>query len=247
MRNESVARRLLPALLLAAAAGLVQAQPDFSGAWTGYRAPAAAGAPPAVPVQPRYKPAAQAAADAYRKLIEGTNYSPGNACVGYGMPETILNAGGGYPMEIIQRPEQVLIINELHNELRRIYLPGEARDPAGFFPERNGYSTGHWEGDRLVVETTRLKTQVDTRYPHSNAATVREEFYFDTPLPDGTRVLAADVVLEDPLWLEEPYRITRRWQALADYHVRSYECNEPKWLDEMEDLYEQAGLEMVQE
>jgi hypothetical protein len=60
-------------------------------------------------------------------------------------------------------------------------------------------------------------------------------------------VLAADIVVEDPLWLEEPYKVTRRWQALADYHVLSYECTEPKWLDEMEQLYEQAGLEMVQE
>ncbi|MGA0806216.1 MAG: hypothetical protein ACO3PV_06845 [Pseudohongiellaceae bacterium] len=247
MGIRSTARTLLPALLLAAGSGMAQEHPDLSGAWTSYRAPAAAGAPPAAAPQPKFKPEAKAAAAAYRALIDGTNYAPGNACVGYGMPEFILNVGGGYPMEIIQRPEQVLILNELHNELRRLYLPGEARDPERFFPERNGYSTAQWQGERLVVQTSRLKTQVDTRYPHSNAATVREEFYLDAPLPDGTKVLAVDLVLEDPLWLEEPYHVTRRWQALPDYHVRSYECNEPKWLDEMEQLYEQAGLEMVQE
>jgi hypothetical protein len=251
MGKQTITRLLQQALLmlalLSATASMAQQHPDFSGAWTNYRDPAGAAAAPPAANQPKLKPEAKAAADAYRMLITGTNYAPGNACVGYGMPESILNSGGGYPMEIIQRPEQLLIINELHNELRRIYVGDEARDPAAFFPERNGYSTAQWEGERLIVETTRLKTQVDTRYPHSNAATVREEYYFDAPLPDGTKVLAADIVVEDPLWLEEPFRITRRWQALPDYHVMTYECTEPKWLDEMEQLYEQAGLEMVQE
>lgn len=247
MNKRSFKRMLIPGLLLLTSVSLGQEYPDFSGAWTTYRAPAGTAAAPPPAAQQSLKPAAKEAADAYRALIDGTNYSPGNACVGYGMPESILNSGGGYPMEIIQRPEQLLILNELHNELRRVYLGKEARDPAGFFPERNGYSVGRWEGERLIVETTRLKTQVDTRYPHSNAATIREEYYFESALPDGTRVLAADIVLEDPLWLEEPYRITRRWQALADYHVMTYECAEPKWLDEMEQLYEKAGLQMVQE
>ena len=220
-------------------------QPDFSGAWTTYRGTPAADTP-AIP-QPVLKAQAQAAVDAYRALIEGTNHGPGNACVGYGMPESMLGSGGGYPMEIIQRAEHVLVINELHNEIRRFYIGEEAGDPGDFFPERNGYSTAHWQGERLVVETTRLKTQVDTRYPHSNQATVHEEYYLDDPLPDGTRILVAELVMEDPLWLEEPFKATKRWQALDDYHVLTYECTEPKWLDEMAMLYREAGLEMVQE
>jgi hypothetical protein len=230
--------------LLLAASTLAAAEPDFSGAWTTYRAPNA----PAGRATPELKltPAGQAAVSNYRALIEGTDYSPGNACVGYGMPESMMGSGG-YPMEIIQRPDQLLVVYELHNEMRRIYLPEEQRDPSLHFPERNGYSTAHWDGERLIVETTRLKTQVDTRYPHSNAARIREEYYFDAPLPDGTRVLAADLVLEDPLWLEAPYTTTKRWQALSDYHVKSYECTEPKWLDELDVLFEKAGLDMQQE
>lgn len=247
MGNPVIRTAVIPALILAASAVIAQDRPDFSGAWTTYRGnPNAAGAAAPPVGQLQLKPDAQAAVDAYRSLIEGTNYSPGNACVGYGMPESMMSSGG-YPMEIIQRPEQVLIVYELHNELRRIYLDDEAQDPATFFPERNGYSTAHWEGERLVVETTRLKSQVDTRYPHSHEARIREEYYFDTPTPDGTRVLAADLVLEDPLWLEEPFKATKRWQALDDYHVLRYECTEPVWLDEMEALYKDAGLEMVQE
>jgi len=237
---------LLTLSMLAAPMVSAADQPDFSGAWTTYRGSADAAGAPAIP-QPVLTAEAQAAADAYRALIDGTNYSPGNACVGYGLPESMLGSGGGYPMEIIQRPEQVLVINELHNEIRRFYIGEEAGDPADFFPERNGYSTARWEGERLVVETTRLKTQVDTRYPHSNQATVHEEYYFDDPLPDGTKILVAEMVMEDPLWLEEPFRATKRWRALDDYHVLTYECTEPKWLDEMEMLYRDAELEIVQE
>ena len=54
-------------------------------------------------------------------------------------------------------------------------------------------------------------------------------------------------VFSHPRWLEEPFTTTRRWQELKDYHVKSYECTEPKWLDELDTLFEKAGLEMQQE
>jgi len=230
----------------AAPAAATAAVPDFSGAWTTYRNAAAAGAFTAPAGGPKLTAAAQAAVADYQSVTQGTDYSPGNACVGGGMPSSMLGSGG-YPMEIIQRPEQLFVIYEAHSEMRRIFIDDEAQDPSQFFPERNGYSRAHWEGQRLIVETVNLKTQVDTRYPHSSQATIREEYYFDTPQPDGTPVLAADLTLTDPLWLEEPFTITKRWQAMADYHVKSYECAEPKWLDELIALYEAKGLTMVQE
>jgi hypothetical protein len=241
----SCAAGLVGAALLGATCA--QAQPDFSGAWTTYRNTGGAGAFAAPPAQVKHKPEIQKYIQDYISVTEGTDYAPGNACVGYGMPGSMLGSGG-YPMEIIQRPEQVFVIYEAHNEIRRFWFESEAKDPESMFPERNGYSVAHWEGDRLVVETTRLKTQVDsTRYAHSDQATIREVYYFDEPLADGTRVLAAELTMTDPLWLEEPFTTTKRWQELKDYHVLSYECSEPKWLDEMSGLYEAAGLEMVQE
>jgi len=220
--------------------------PDFSGAWTTFRGAQGAGAFFAPSGDPLLTEEAQAARSDFQAVTEGTNHGSGNSCVGYGMPASVLGSGG-YPMEIIQRPEQLFVIYEAHSEIRRIYLGDEIRNPAGFFPERNGYSTAHWEGDRLIIETTRLKTQVDSRYPHSNEATIREEYYLGEPQEDGTRVLLNELTMTDPLWLEEPFSTVKRWQELSDYHVLTYECSEPKWLDEMEGLYEDAGLEMVQE
>lgn len=231
----------LPGLLLAAE------RPDFSGAWTTYRGnPGAAGASGRQLGEMKLTAEAAKARQDFISITEGTNHGAGNSCVGSGMPASMLGSGG-YPMEIIQRPEQLFVIYEAHNEIRRLYIGDEAENPNDFFPERNGYSTAHWEGDRLIVETTRLKTQVDSRYPHSDQATIREEYYFDESLPDGTRVLAADLTMIDPLWLEEPFMTTKRWQAFPDYHVLTYECTEPLWLDEMKALYEEAGLESIQE
>lgn len=244
MTGKRITGALLGLCLVATV--LADEPPDFSGAWTVYRGGGGAGAFSAPAGEIKLTEAAQGARSDFLSVTDGTNHGAGNSCVGYGMPASVLGSGG-YPMEIIQRPEQLFVIYEAHNEIRRIYLGEEARDPAMFFPERNGYSTGHWEGDRLIVETTRLKTQVDSSYPHSNQASIREEYYLGEPLEDGTRVLVNELTMTDPAWLEEPFSTVKRWQELADYHVLTYECTEPKWLDEMEDLYEAADLEMVQD
>lgn len=235
---------LLATILLASP--LTLAQPDFTGAWTTYRGNPGAGAFAAPPGELKLKPVAQAAQRDYQSVTQGTDYAPGNACVGYGMPASMLGSGG-YPMEIIQRSEQIFVIYEAHSEIRRIYFGDEGGDPKTFFPERNGHSVARWEGERLIVDTTRLKTQVDSRYLHSDQATIREEYYFGEPLEDGTRVLVAELTMTDPLWLEEPFVTTKRWQEMENYHVLSYECSEPKWLDELTELYEAAGLEMIQD
>ena len=52
-----------------------------------------------------------------------------------------------------------------------------AANPEDLFPDRNGYSFGRWEGDKLIVETTHLKEAVDQgRYPHSEQAKIVEEY-----------------------------------------------------------------------
>ena len=45
-------------------------------------------------------------------------------------------------------------------------------------------------------------------------------------------------LLTDPAWLAEPFKTVKRWQEMKDYRVVSYECSEPKWLDELEGLYD---------
>lgn len=246
MRRNLIVGILWMACCMAAPSAQTADPPDFSGAWTTYRGGGGPGAFSAPQGEIKLTKEAEAARKDYLSVTQGTNHGPGNSCVGYGMPASVLGSGG-YPMEIIQRPDQLFVIYEAHSEIRRIFIGDKAGDPGKFFPERNGYSTARWEGGRLIVETTRLKTQVDTRYPHSDQATIREVYYLGEPLADGTRVLVNELTMTDPAWLTEPFKTVKRWQELKDYHVLTYECAEPKWLDELEALYEAAGLNVVQQ
>ena len=141
--------------------------PDLTGVWTTYRAPGgqgqarggtgARGAQPELPLRPE----AKAKVQEYQRLISGTGDTPGGYCLGTGMPGSMLGSGG-YPMEIIQRPDQITIVYEAHNEIRRVYFGNRIIPEADRLSERNGYSTGRWEGDTLVIETTKLAEQVET-------------------------------------------------------------------------------------
>src|SRR5689334_1304880 len=133
-------------------AGQSAAKPDFTGLWTTYTDPAAgprAGGPgrgggPPLPMTPE----AQKKVADYRALIGTSGDTPGGFCLGTGMPGSMLGSGG-YPMEIMQRPEQINITYEAHNEVRRVYLGDRIVPVADRVPGRNGNSSAHWEGDTL--------------------------------------------------------------------------------------------------
>jgi hypothetical protein len=177
----------------------------------------------------------------YQAVTQPTADRPGLYCLGSGMPGSMLGAGGaGYPMEIIQRPEQITIIFENMNEIRRIYfgdriLPFEDR-----IDERNGYSAGRWEGDTLIVETTHLREQVDQRYAHGDQATIVERYTLSVE-DDGTNVLTGELTLTDPVFYTEPVTGTMQVQRDLGGIMLTYECNEPRWLEHLEDLYGEAG------
>jgi len=211
------------------------ARPDLTGVWTNYRVEGGPGGARGARAQPPpLTPEAQAKSDRYREVTAGTNYTPGGYCVGGGMPSSMLGSGG-YPMEIIQRPEQITIIYEAHNEIRRIYFGERVPDPASVFPERNGRSVGRWEGDTLIVETDRLVEQVDTQYPHSDQAKIVERYRL-TAESDGRKVLTASLTMTDPKFLKEPFTVEKKWQAVPNGRVMTYECTEPEWLELLDHL-----------
>lgn len=223
-----------------AQASAAASRPDFTGVWGTYRDPAAPapvrGAPqPPLPLHAE----AQAKVDAYRALVAPTGDTPGGFCLGTGMPGSMLGSGG-YPMEIVQHEKMLLVVYEAHAEIRRIYL-GEPAKESDLFPDRNGYSVGRWEGDKLIVETTHLKEAVDQqRYPHSADAHIREEYHLET-LADGSKVLVADMTLTDPTFYTEPIKAEKKWLAQpADVRLLPYECNEPLWEAHLEGLRQQT-------
>jgi hypothetical protein len=241
MHNPKIVSKLSGALLglcFTATAALAADPPDFTGVWGTYREPGAAapqrGAPqPALPL----KPEAQQKVDAYRALVAPNQETPGGFCLGTGMPGDMLGSGG-YPMEIVQHKDLLIVVFEAHAEIRRIYLTARAKEE-DLFPDRNGYSIGHWDGDKLVVETTHLKEAVDQqRYPHSEHAKIVEEYRLSTNA-DGSKVLTSNMTLTDPAFYTEPIKAEKKWQFQPGIRLLPYECNEPLWEEHLEQLRQQ--------
>ena len=113
----------------------------------------------------------------------------------------LILGGATYPLEIVQRPEQITMLYELHNDVRRIYFGARNVPVPDRIPGRNGYSSGRWEGETLVVETTQLVEQLDQRFPHSAEARVVERFHLAAGAK-GERVPVIDMTLTDPRFTE---------------------------------------------
>jgi hypothetical protein len=248
MNTQSHARRgALTALVVIAVSWLPSARavtphPDLTGIWTWdtdvNKGPGRFDL--VWPANPPFTQEGREKVAAYQALVAPKGESPSSYCLGMGMPGSTL-ASGGYPMEIIQRPEQVTIIQEAHSELRRIFINQPRVPESDLFPTRNGYSTGHWEGDALVVETSALPEAVDQGSAHSEVAHVIERFRLGRDAK-GRKILTDELTLTDPQFYTRPVTVTKTWIAMKKGgRMLDYECNEPTWQDHLEQLAQQAA------
>lgn len=227
--------------LASTSARTAEAHPDLTGVWTSADG---AGRREAAAAPSTLRPEAKRRHDAFNRLVEPTGDTPGGVCLGAGMPAAMLGAGG-YPMEIIQRPDQITVIYELHGETRRIYF-GERNAPeADRVPGRSGYSSGHWDGDVLVVETNNLVEQLDQRTtPHSDEALIVERYHLAGVDDQGHRLLEAEATLTDPKFYTAPVTLKRRWSQVPNGRLLPYECNEEFWQERLETLARKAGTKL---
>jgi hypothetical protein len=228
------------ALLMCVAGTAVPAAapPDLTGIWTmqanGKAGTALNGVGDFQKTAP-FTELARAKVAEYNALVESTGDSPGAHCVTHGMPLAVF-LGGGYPVEFVQRPEQLVILYEGHSEVRRVFLDGRRIDPADLLPSRGGTSWGHWEGDTLVVETTSLKESVDQPTAHSENARIIERY---TPrVEGGLRRLHVEVTIHDPEFYTRPPVLTRDYTQLVEGRMLDYNCAESDWVDHLEMLRE---------
>jgi hypothetical protein len=132
-------------------------------------------------------------------------YTPGQSCHPQGVPAFTLAQG---PIDIIQTPAKVTIIEESSQMVRRIYL--NEQHPANLKPSWFGHSVGRYEGDTLVVDTVGLntKTLVDSfRTPHTEKLHVVERWR----IVDGGHSLEVRIKVEDPDTFEQP------WESYVEY------------------------------
>ena len=127
------------------------------------------------------------------------------------------------PYKIVQTPTLVLILYEENNVFRQIFLDGHhtVADPE---PRWMGYSTGKWEGDTFVVDTTGFNDQSwldGMGHPHSEALHVTERFR-----RRDAGHLDVEVTIEDPNTYTKPIVYTQPAALVADEDLLEYFCTE---------------------
>jgi len=207
------------------------ALPDFTGVWTMHRVPGQpartggfGGASASLP----FTPEGRKRNEEYKKLLGPENANAAAYCVDYGMP-MMMETAGAYPLEFIQKPDQLTIIYEVEGEMRRVYLGGRGVPKDKRLPTRQGYSTGRWDKNVLVVETTDLEDGEDQTHPHSDQAQIVERFALATGPNKGPRVIEYEMTLTDPVYYTEPVRSSRQWEQVPNGFIISYRCPDEFW------------------
>ena len=160
-----------------------------------------------------------AALEAVGKWNPYNQLTPDNACK---PPSIVYAMQGPFPIEIFQSDKFIVMKLEYYDMVRLIFLDG--RRPESDFPDSDvGFSSGHWEGTTLVVETTHLEPATITNNGLDHTANVRvlERFKLS---PDGQTLLATQE-FEDPAILDNRGVRFIGWRKQAGQHVFPYECD----------------------
>ena len=140
-------------------------------------------------------------------------------CLPEGMPR-IMRAP--FPMEVVVSPEQVWVLSEFKRETRRIYTDGR-KVPADVDPSYEGYSTGRWEGDTLVVDTVAIKRgTIDSGgLEHSDKLTTHERM---RRVDHNT--FEDRITMTDPEVFTRPWTVVRHYPLQPTWEIKEYVCEE---------------------
>ena len=139
-------------------------------------------------------------------------------CEPKGMP-TIMEQP--YPIEFVKKGDTILLRLEEYDTVRTINMAPNA-DFDRLSPALLGRSKGQWEGDTLVVTTSRIAWRyVDpSGVPQSSSSRIVERF---TPSSDGTR-LDYTMTITDPQTFTGPVELKRSWVWRVGETVKPYNC-----------------------
>jgi hypothetical protein len=127
------------------------------------------------------------------------------------------------PRKIVQVPGLLLILFERDNVFRQIFMDGRPM-PVDPQPAFNGYSTGKWEGDTLVVQTAGFKDGMwldNIGSPFTAGAKVTERFR-----RPSFGNLEIEVTVDDPKAYTKPWTYTVHQVIAADTEIMEFFCTE---------------------
>jgi hypothetical protein len=130
-----------------------------------------------------------------------------------------------HPMirRIMQTPGYVAILHERDMEYRQIFTDGRPlpKDPQ---PSWNGYSTGTWQGDTLVVQSIGFRDGLWADYngsPLTGSAKITERF---RRLNYGN--MEVEVTVDDPKAYTKPWTVKLNQSIVLDTDLLEYVCLE---------------------
>lgn len=146
-------------------------------------------------------------------------------CIMPGVPRGLADP---YPLEIIQQEHQIVLLHEYFHQVRRIYMDG--RQPPDNLPTSlNGYSTGSWDGETLVVRTTHLSPD-NFMDIHGRPFSGAEDTHVVERYSREGDVLSLEAETYDPTYYEQPIRMRFGWALAPDAEIWEYECD-PRYGD----------------
>jgi len=142
-------------------------------------------------------------------------------CVAGGMPGVMTRVPAPHPIDFTEQDGEIVLRVEVFDVVRTIHMESGA-DASEQPATPLGYSEGHWEGNTLVVRTTRVSWPYFNQsgsIPQSEAVQIDERF----TVGEDDR-LVYDLVVTDSATLTEPVsaRFVLGWRP--DLVVEPYEC-----------------------
>jgi hypothetical protein len=117
------------------------------------------------------------------------------------------------PMELIQQPGKLWVMNEFPITVRHMFTDGRphAKDPD---PSFSGDSIGHWDKDTLVVDTIAVDHRVmNMELWHPSEKQRLTERFTRT----SKNYLTYELTIDDPVVLAKPYHyVARTWSLAQD-------------------------------
>ena len=203
--------------------------PDWSGV---YSRPANAGFAFDPDQKPGELPTAKLTPEYQAKMMKriedlkrGIEWDPISTCSPPGHPRWLTEP---FLREFIVTPNQTWLINEMVNDIRRVYTDGRDHVPEDDrYPIPNGDSIGFWDGPKLVIHTNQLSSGIYQR-AHPDFTDQVETVEIWRKADDKT--LAADVWVYDPPALAEPWYVKQSYIKLSDpdknLRIRYWNCGE---------------------
>lgn len=156
---------------------------------------------------------------------QGIEYDPLSYCHPPGYPRWITEPN---LREFVVTPDQTWFMNELANDVRRVYTDGRGHTAEeDRYPLYNGDSIGFWDGDKLVVHTNQLMEGIYQR-AHPNHSDQIESVEIWQQVDE--RNIEVDVWIYDLPSLLEPWHTRQTYTKLTDtekrLRIRYWNCSE---------------------